>query len=496
MKKKIEKYFKLKKFNTNIRIEIIAGITTFIAMAYILTVNPNSILLDGTADPRFGGVFIATAIGSFLGTLAMSLIGKMPFAQAPGMGLNTMIGTVIGGTLGFAFSYGNAMLMVFTSGIVFLLLSYLPGGYNRKEKRKVSLRERIFDGIPKAVRVGISVGLGLFITIIGLKNAGLINSNPYTLLELVSFNNPDMWSYGGQAWGAVITIFGLIVIAILEHYHVKGSIVIGIISASILAIPCGIADINILLGKVNGITWKFWENIGSYFGENGVFLSLFKEGFVFPEGSTMTTIMLILTFCMIDLFDTIGTVVGCASNAGLVNEDGRPLNYDKIMYADSLGPIVASISGTSSVTTFVESGAGIAAGGRTGLTSLTVAILFLISILIFPIFAFIPTQAAAAALIYVGVLMMKNIKEVDFTNIRYTIPSFLTIVMMPFTYSVTNGIGLGLISFVLINTIIYIIDLIKYKKGIIKEKPETEITLVTFIVMILFLIYFLVPSII
>lgn len=495
MKKKLNDFFQIKKYNSSIKIEVLAGITTFLAMAYILTVNPNNILWNGPNDPNFGGVFIATCLGSFIGTIAMSLIARMPFAQAPGMGLNAMVGSIIGGAMGFGFSYGNAMLLVFISGIIFLLLSILPGGYDKKEKRSVSLREKIFEGMPKAIRLAIPVGIGLFITFIGLQNAGLVNHNEFTLLELVNFNNPELWKYGGVALGAIVTIFGLIVITILEHFKVKGSVVIGIISASILAIPLGIADLSILFGDTPGITWKFWENLANYFSQDGVFLSLFKNGFNIPTGSFFTCCMLVLTFCMIDLFDTIGTIVGCSTNAKLVNEEGKPINYDKIMYADSIAALGASVVGTSSVTTFVESGTGIAAGGRTGLTSLVTAILFLLAIFLLPLFAFIPSEAAASALIYVGVLMMKNVLDIDFSKIRYAVPSFLTIIIMPFAYSITDGIGFGVISFVLINGIIYLIDLYKYKNGIIKEKPISEITLVTIIVTILFLIYFLMPTI-
>ena len=496
MKKKLNNFFQIKEKNSSIKIEVLAGLTTFLSMAYILTVNPNNILWNGPADPNFGGVFIATCLGSFIGTIAMALIAKMPFAQAPGMGLNAMVGSILGGALGFSFSYGNAMLLVFISGIIFLLLSILPFGYDKKEKRKVSLREKIFEGMPSAIRTAIPVGIGLFITFIGLQNAGLIASNEFTLLELVDFNNPELWKFGGVALGALVTIFGLIVIGILEHFKVKGAVIIGIFSATLLAIPLGISDLSIILGDVSSITWNFWDNISNYFSRDGVFLSLFKNGFSIPNGSFFTCCMLVLTFCMIDLFDTIGTIVGCSKSANLVNDDGKPINYDKIMYADSIAALGASVVGTSSVTTFVESGTGIAAGGRTGLTSLVTAILFLLAIFLLPVFAFIPKQAAASALIYVGVLMMRNVFDIDLKNIRYAIPSFLTIIMMPFAYSITDGIGLGVISFVLINGIIYFIDLNRYKEGLLKEKPTSEITIITLIVTVLFLIYFLMPRII
>ena len=492
--RKLEEFFELKRFKTSIKIEVLAGVATFLAMAYILVVNPNNILWNGTMDPRWSGVFIATAIGAFLGTLFMALIAKMPYAQASGMGINAIVGSIIGGGLGFSFSYGNAMLLIFLSGIIFLLLSFLPGGYSKKEKRYVSLREKIFEGMPKTIQYAIPVGIGLFITFVGLQNAKLITDNQFTLVQLVDFNNSELWVKGGLACHAIVSLFGLLVITILSHYKVKGAIIIGILSSTLLSIPLGVADINILLGKTSGITWNFISSINNYFGHNGVFLSVFKEGLHMPKGSFITCAMTILTFCMVDLFDTIGTIIGCSRNAGLIDEDGKPLNYSRIMYADSMATLFGSLVGTSSVTTFVESGTGIAQGGRTGLTSLVTALLFLLSIIALPLFAFIPSAAASSALIYVGVLMISNIKDIDFKKIKYAVPSFMTIVMMPLTYSITNGIGLGVISYVIINLIIYGIDFIKYKRGIINEKPIIDITLVTIIVTILFMVYFLVPT--
>lgn len=490
MKKKLNQYFDIEKRCSSIRLEIFAGITTFLAMAYILVVNPNNILWGGTADPRFSSVFIATAIGAFIGTLLMALLAKMPLAQAPGMGLNALVGTIIGGAMGFSYSFGNAMMLVFLSGIIFLLLSFIRVG-----KNKLSLREKIFDGVPKTIRLSISVGVGLFIAFIGLQNAHIIVNNDFTLLQLIDFNNPELWVKGGDACMAVVALFGLIVISILSHYKVKGAVVIGVLASTLLAIPLEVANTDILLGNVPGISWKFWENIGNFFGNNEVFLALFKDGFNFPDGSFMTSIMLVISFSMIDMFDTMGTVIGCTKNAGLVDKDEKPINYGKIMYADSIATIVGSTLGTSTVTTFVESGAGVAAGGKTGMTALTTAIMFLLSIFLLPLFAFIPTAAAASALIYVGVLMIANVKDVDFTNIKNAVPAFITIIMMVLSYSITNGIGMGIITFTVIDLIIYFVDIIRFRKGIIKNKPRLETTLITFIIVVLFLIYFLVPTV-
>ena len=491
---KLDSFFDVSKRNSSVKIEIFAGLTTFLAMAYILIVNPNNILWGGTSDPRFASVFIATALGAFIGTLLMALLAKMPLAQAPGMGLNATVGTIVGGALGFGFSYGNAMALVFISGIIFLLLSFIPCGKN-KDGNLISLREKIFDGMPKAVRTSISVGIGLFIAFIGLQNAHIIVDNQFTLVQLISFNNPGLWAKGGEACMAAVALFGLLVIVILSHYNVKGSVIIGILAATILAIPLGVADVSVLSGKVSGISWKFWENIGAFFGKNGVFLSLFHGGFKMPEGSIMTAVMLVVSFSMIDMFDTMGTVVGCCSNANLLDEDGKPINYGKIMYSDSIATIAGAMLGTSTVTTFVESGTGVSVGGKTGLTALTTAILFILAIFLLPLFAFIPSAAAASALIYVGVIMMTNVTSVDFKNIKNAVPAFLTIITMVLAYSITNGIGIGIISFVILDLIIYVIDRIKYNRGTIPHKPKLEITVVTMIIFVLFLIYFLVPTV-
>ena len=229
--------------------------------------------------------------------------------------------------------------------------------------------------------------------------------------------------------------------------------------------------------------------------ENSVFASILKGGFIFPKESIMTAIMLIVSLFLIDMFDTMGTIIGCSKNAGLIDEQGKPVNFGEMMYADSASSIAGAFLGTSTVSTFVESSTGISAGGRTGLTSLTTAILFLLSIFLLPLFAFIPSPAAASALIYVGVIMMSNIKNVDFKHIKNAIPSFITIIIMLLSYSITDGIGIGIITYVLIDLIIYLIDKIRYKTGKSKRIPKTDVTIITIIIVIMFLIYFLMPTI-
>lgn len=487
MKERIEKYFKIKDRNSSISIELFAGLTTFLSMAYILIVNPNNVLWDGIADPRFGPVFIATALGAFIGTLLMAFVAKSPLAQASAMGLNAICGAIIGGSMGFAYSYGNAMALIFVSGIIFLLLSILPGGKDHNGK-KVSLREKIFIGMPDCIKKSISIGVGLFIAFIGLQNAGLIVDNQFTLVDLVKFNDPSLWVKGGIACSAIVALFGLLVIGILSHYKVKGSVIIGILFATLISIPLGVANPNILFGREPGISWSFIENINNYFTNDSVFLGLFRGGFNMPEGSLFSSIMLIISLCMLDMFDTMGTVLGCCKTAKLLDENGTPVNYDKIMISDSTASVIGSLLGTSTVSTFIESSTGVVAGGKTGLTAFTTAILFLLSIFFLPLFSFVPTAAASSALLYVGVLMMRSIKEINFKKPKYAIPSFMTIIITVLGYSITNGIGLGIITFFIMDLIIYFIEKFKGNK-----EYKLESSFVTIIIVILYLIYFLVP---
>lgn len=499
-KDKLDGFFEISSRGSSFKVEALAGIATFLAMAYILTVNPNSILFGGTSDIRWSSVFIATAIGAFIGTLLMALLAKMPFAQASGMGLNSTVGSVIGGVMGFSFSYGNAMLLVLISGVIFLAVTFIPCGKNKETGRLISLREKIFDGIPEAVRKAITVGIGLFITYIGFQNSNIIVSDPYVISGFVDLSNSANWAANGPARTAMVGLFSFFIIAILSHYKVKGAVVIGIFAGTLLSLPLGVTSFDYLSEKVPGVTWEFWTNFSNFFSmdpsKGGIFLAAFTEGFNFPEGSALTCVMLVMTFCMIDMFDTMGTVVGCATNAKLIDENGKPHNYDRIMAADSIATCAGAMMGTSTVTTFVESGAGIAAGGKTGFSSLVTSLLFLLSIFLLPLFAFIPKSAAAGALIYVGVLMMSNVKDIDFSKVKNSVPAFLTIIMMVLSYSITKGIGIGIISYVIISTIIFVVDLIKYSISKNKEnleKPKYDVSIVAIIIFALFMVYFLVP---
>ena len=471
---------------TTVKTELVAGVVTFLAMAYILTVNPTQIM--GADSPYWASVFIATALSAIVGTLLMAFVAKMPLAQASGMGLNSMLGGIIGGWGGYgaAFTPGQAFMLVFISGIVFLLLSVIT--FKGK-----TVRELVFDGIPVAVRSSISVGIGLFIAFIGFQNAKIISDDPYVLVKLVNFS-----AYDADVASAAVCFFGLLLIAILDRMNVKGSVIIGVIGASVLGIPLGVTDLSILAGN-GSVSWKFWENFANFFaGENTVFFvftDAFTEGLA-PEGvSIFTVIMIIMTMCMIDMFDTMGTIVGlCSGNRMLSDENDKPHNYGKIMLSDAIATCTGAMFGTSTVTTFVESGAGVSAGGRTGLSSFTTACMFFLSMFALPLFAVIPSAAAASALVYVGVLMMKgNVKNIDLDNTVSASAAFLTISVMVLSYSITKGIGVGMVTYTVMSIVSYVIELVK---SLIKkeEKPEWKISTVSIIVSVLFLVYFFVPA--
>ncbi len=493
---------------TSVRTEIIAGIVTFLAMAYILTVNPDQILV-GADRAYWPSVFIATALGAIVGTLLIAFVAKMPLAQASGMGLNSLLGGLVASyaasTYGVGFTLGQAFLMVLISGVIFLALSLIK--INGK-----TFRELVFDGMPVAVRGAISVGIGLFIAFIGLQNAGVIITNNFTQLDLVDFTN---WGdqiiktgpvdngaivapiTGPAAKTAIVAFIGLFLIAILDKLNVKGAIIFGILGATVAGIPLGVTDLSVLGGN-EAISWKFWDNFANFFtGEKSVFLSFtdaFKEGF--PDGSLFTVIMIIITMCMIDMFDTMGTIVGCCGgNRVLSDENNKPYNYGKIMLSDAIATCAGAMLGTSTVTTFVESGAGVSAGGRTGLTALSTATMFFLAMFAMPVFAVIPSAATASALIYVGVLMMKNnVKSIDFSHAINATSAFLTISIMVLSFSITKGIGVGLLSYTLMSILAYVVDVIKYaitKKG---EKPVWNVSLVSIIVSLLFCAYFFIPK--
>ena len=517
---KLDGFFKVKERGSSFGTEIIAGVTTFLAMSYILVVNPSTIT-GGVADSLWNSVFLATAIGAFIGTLLMALLANVPYAQAPGMGLNTQTWLVLMGFAGAGgYVFGGAMAIVFISGILFLLLTLIPCGHDKETGALITVREKIFEGIPAGIRGAIPVGIGLFIAFIGLQNAGIVKAQDGIKVDLVDFTtmfkSGEMFAAEAMlAKGAIVFLLGLFIIAILVKFRIKGAVLIGILAATLIGIPFGVTNLDVLK---DGEAWKFWKTFSDFFSRDaskGTFF-MFDFGNAFRGEAVMSTIMLIITFCMIDMFDTIGTLVGCATKANLLDDKGKPIGFKRAMYADSIATVAGACLGTSTVTTFVESGTGVAEGGKTGFASVVTSLLFVISILILPIFRVIPSAAAACGLVYVGVLMMSTVKNVDFSDVRIAVPAFLTIAGMPFFYSITDGIGIGLVSYVLINIICYVIDLIIYavktKKAapaastagegeepaetvepVAPEKPKWPITVVTGIIAALFLVMYLVP---
>ena len=475
------------KKKMSMKTEIIAGIVTFLAMAYILTLNP-FLMLNMTEETTeyahlYSSVFVATALGAVIGTLLMAVLAKLPLAQAPGLGLNSMVGGLLGGGLiGFSLSFGNAMLLVLLSGVLFLILSIL-------KIRGLSIREIIYKAIPESIRKAISVGLGLFIGIIGLANAGIVGEGNGTLIGLVELSSWDMAVMGP----AIVCLVGFFVIAILSHFDIKGAVIIGIAVATLVGMIPAIG-----VTQWSGLTWKFWEYFEGFFSfntaEGGTFLAAITEGFTFEKGvPVISLVMVVITFCMVDMFDTMGTCVGCCSAAGLTTEDGTPQNYNQIMLADSVATTCGALLGTSTVTTFVESGAGVSAGGKSGLAALTTAVLFGLSIFLLPVFASIPLSAASAALVWVGCLMLRGAMEIKVDSVKEFVPTFLTIAMMPFAYSITAGIGLGILSYVLIELADYLVKLVAYAFNKDKEKPVWNLHVVLLIIAALFIVYFFVP---
>lgn len=432
-----EQFFKISQSGSNLRTEILAGITTFITVAYILILNPQ-VLADpfaivGNADMATkvsNGVFIGTCIGAFIGTMLCAVYAKVPLAQAPGMGLNAFFAYTV--VLGMGYTYNQTLTIVFLSGVLFIVIT------------AVGLRQAIIRAIPEPIKLAITPGIGLFITIIGLKNAGLVVSNPSTLVSMVDF---AQWRNGENVeliCGALVALFGLIVIGVLHAKQVKGSILIGIVAATLVGIPLGVTKLS-----------AFDLNLAAKFRDFGE-VSLFKLDITgLFEGKSLTEavfiiIMLVLSFSLVNMFDSMGTLMGAGRQSGLIDENGDVIHMQEALMADAISTAAGALVGTSTVTTVVESSAGIAAGGRTGMTSFVTAIMFLAAIIFAPIVGIVPAAATAPALIFVGILMLANIKEVDFSDMTNALPAFCTIVFMPFTYSIANGIAMGLITYCLL----------------------------------------------
>ena len=441
----MQKFFKLSERNTTVRTEIVAGVTTFMAMAYILMVNPGMFAELGTVS--FGAIYIATALSAVIGTVLIGLLANLPLAQASGMGLNAFF--VYTACFGLGFSYANALLFILADGIIFVLLTV------------TGLRRLIFNAVPQAVKVAIPAGIGLFIAFLGLQDSGLVVKDPATGVNLASFN-----LLGSATWGSImpllITIFAVIAIAILSKKGVKGAILWSILGAAALYYALGFTVDGFYDGFMEGLSLNPIDSFKEFGTE--AFAKVFTEGFDFSDylaqdGHDVTSLIIAfvttaLAFCMVDMFDTMGTLYGACRGGNLLikNEKGEDEvpNINKAMMADAVATCTGAICGTSTVTTYVESAAGVGAGGRTGLTSMVTAALFTVALFLSPIAALIPACAYAAALIYVGILMIACVKDIDWADPAISLPAFLTIAMMPFTYNISYGIAFGLISYIFI----------------------------------------------
>lgn len=431
----ITKFFKLQENKTTVRTEIIAGITTFMTMAYILAVNPDILSAAGMDK---GAVFTATALASLIATLVMALYAKLPFALAPGMGLNAFFAFTV--VLGMGHSWQFALTAVFLEGLVFIALTAF------------NIREMIVNSIPNNMKHAISVGIGLFIAFIGLKNAGIIVSSPATFVTLG--NLTDVTNNAG----AIVALLALVITGAMLALRVKGALLIGILLGTIIGIPFGVthlpSSLEVTPPSLSPIFMKFeWSQIMS-----------------------IDMLVVVFTFLFVDMFDTVGTLIGVSSKANMLDKEGRVPRVKQALMADAIGTTAGAILGTSTVTTYVESAAGVSEGGRTGLTSLTVAVLFFFALFLSPVFLMIPGAATAPALILVGAMMMTPIKNIDFDDFTESIPVFLTIIIMPLTYSISEGILFGVLSFVIL----------KLLTGKFKD-----ISVVTAVLAVLFLLKFM-----
>jgi len=455
----MDKFFKITERGSNYRKEIVGGLTTFFAMAYIIFVNPAQIAAEGAngwlaglgADSGalgkiWNSVFVASVLVAFFATMMYAFYAKLPYAQACGMGLNSFFCTCFISGAYFAGvdlidGYHSGMVIIFLSGIVFLVLSI------------TGAREYIAKAMPECLKKAIPAGIGLFIAFIGFKNAGLITANQYTFVQFVDISGAFKNAGSAfEAWRAIapaiITFVGLIIIAVLTKRNVKGAVLIGVLASAVLYY---IATWQVPAFDFSSIGQSFRD-----FGEIGI-TGLFdgdawKLAFSGPHiGGVFSAIVLVISFCIVDMFDTVGTLYGAATEAGMLDENGDPIDMNKAMACDSVGTLAGSVLGTSTCTTFVECASGVAAGARTGFASLVTSLCFLACLFLTPLANVVPSCATAPALIFVGVLMLKNFANVDMSDMRSAVPAFLALIMMPLTYSISNGIGIGCIAYVLIS---------------------------------------------
>lgn len=426
-------FFQLKAHGTTVRTEVIAGLTTFMTMAYILVVNPEFL---SAAGMNAGGVFTATAVASAVATLVMGLWANLPFALAPGMGLNAFF--AFGVVLGMGYSWQMALTAVFLEGIIFLVLTLL------------NVREAIINSIPANVKKAVSVGIGLFIAFIGLQKAGIIVNDDATLVVLGSVSSGT----------ALLALIGLVITGVLLAFKVRGALLLGIIATTLIGLPMGIT------APPSG-SWAppspkdvFWQ-------------------FDFSQVFTLDMLIVLFTFLFVDMFDTVGTLIGVSTKAGLLDEKGNIPRAKQALFADAIGTTFGAMMGTSTVTTYVESASGVAEGGRTGLSAVVTAGLFIVALFLSPLFLMVPGAATAPALILVGLFMMSPIKEIDFDDYSEAIPAFLTIIIMPLSYSIADGIMFGMLTWILL----------KLFTGRYKKVP-----VLTYIIGILFILKFVLPA--
>jgi len=430
----LEKFFKLSENKTTVKTEIIAGITTFMTMAYILAVNPD--ILSATGMDK-GAVFTATAISAAIGTLVMALWAKLPFALAPGMGLNAFF--AFGVCLGMGMSWQFALTAVFLEGILFILMTVF------------NIREVIINAIPRSMKNAISVGIGLFIAFIGMKNAGIIVDHQATLVHLGDMKSATV----------ILALSGIIITGVLLALKVRGALLFGMVATTLIGIPAGVTQMphfDFSVPSISSIAWQFdWSWINS---AEGIF--------------TMVTVL--FTFLFVDMFDTVGTLIGVSTKANMLNKDGRIPNVKQALMADSIGTTLGAALGTSTVTTYVESASGVAEGGRTGLTALTTAVLFLFALFLSPLFLMIPAAATAPALVLVGVMMMTPIKNLDFDDYTESIPAFFTLIMMPLTFSIAEGIVFGMLAYVILKLL---------------SGKHKDISVISYVLAVLFILKFI-----
>lgn len=472
----MEQFFKLKENGTTVRTEILAGLTTFMTMAYIIALNPNLLTGFDVGSPLWNGVFLATCLASALGTICMAFLANKPFAMAPGMGLNSFFAVVVGNVVAMTgATYTNAfqacLCIILVEGIVFILLSLF------------NIREKIVQAIPLGVRLGIAPAIGLMLMNIGLgANVGIFAegngySSPFYVMRdfFGAFTPSTIKGAMGAEYSAmlltVITMFiGLFVIILLAKQGKKAAVLIGMLVASIVY-WLGEA----IFFHTNPFVSLATASWAPPFGDMAS-TTLFKFDFAgFAQIGWFTAITLIITFCMIDMFDTIGTLVGTASRAGMTDKDGNMPNMKEALLSDAIGTVTGACTGTSTVTTFIESASGVEAGGRTGLTALTTAVVFLLCMFIAPIAAIIPAAATSSALIYVGILMLQGLKNVDFDNIDQIVPVFIMLLAMPISGSIGHGIGLAMICYTIIKAF---------------SGKAKEVSTLTYVISALFLIKF------